>query len=213
MYFTSYYNSCNYFWQVSKKRGFFFDLYKKWFEITLDKNLKRDSKKIADEVKEFKLSAETINNFAVSFANQIFKYRFYGFVFALIPTAFILLDKYLISNQNILIKNQNVLIEKQNTRIKQQTHLQEAERRSSYVFLMSNILDNLQDDLKEESAISETTQSRLIALSSALKPYKYLNSDSLTEYEISIEKGYLFKTLFNLNIPSSSINPILSKCV
>jgi len=118
---------------------------------------------------------------------------------------------FLAYQANRLVNEQNKLVKVQNSIIEQQSHLQEAERRSSYIFLMSNILDNLESDLKTESTISETTQSRLIALSSALKPYKYLDKDSLTDYKISIEKGYLFKTLINLNVPSSLINPILSK--
>jgi len=61
---------------ISKERGFFASLFKK----TLDENFEKDSEKLLDELKEMKPTKETINNFAVSFANQIFKYRFYGLI-------------------------------------------------------------------------------------------------------------------------------------
>ena len=54
---------------------------------------------------------------------------------------------YLFLRQNEMIESQNQKIEVQNDRINVQNNLMEAERRSNLMFLMSNILDKVDEEI------------------------------------------------------------------
>lgn len=116
---------------------------------------------------------------------------------------------------SMLVYNQNKLFEHQNYRLDQQTYLQEAERRSSLIFLFSNILDKIDDELKSENnpdrKLSNQLIGRIIALSEAFKPYKYLEQDSLIIEELSPERGQLLLALVNSDIAKSSFNKIIAR--
>ena len=102
------------------------------------------------------------------------------------------------------IWKQNKLIEKQNYRVEQQTHLIEASRRSSQMFVMSDVLSDLNKELENpkniDRKISKTLTGRIISLSSAMKPYKYLENDTLIKRALSPERGQLLITLLESNI-------------
>ena len=51
-----------------------------------------------------------------------------------------------------LLVNQNDLLENQNTLIQRQMSLEEASRRSALVMLMSNIMDKVDDEIKEQKS-------------------------------------------------------------
>jgi len=110
----------------------------------------------------------------------------------------------------LLIYNQNKLIEKQNYRLDQQTYLLEAERRGQLVYLFSNIMDaiskEIEDDIgkKEKRDLSPQLMGRIIALSSRLKPYTYLEGDNLTKKPLSPERGQLLISLVKSQLDSSS---------
>lgn len=116
---------------------------------------------------------------------------------------------------SMLVYNQNKLFEHQNHRLDQQTYLQEAERRSSLIFLFSNILDKIDDELKtetnQERELSNQLIGRIIALSEAFKPYKYLEQDSLIQGDLSPERGQLLLALVNSEISDESFNKIIAK--
>lgn len=101
----------------------------------------------------------------------------------------------------VLLWNQNLLIQNQNNRIDQQTMLQEAERRSSLVFLMSNIMDAIDSELRSDinkpnvRDLSDQLIGRIVALSNAMKPYRYLEGDSLADIILSPERGQLLTAL------------------
>ncbi|XLS30593.1 pentapeptide repeat-containing protein [Flavobacteriaceae bacterium M23B6Z8] len=110
----------------------------------------------------------------------------------------------LVLNQNKLFENQNKLFELQNTRIKQQTHLIEADRRSAQIFIMGEVLSDLNKELEDpkntQRTLSNTLVGRIISLSRAMKPYRYLEGESLTEKLISPERGQLLIALTNSKI-------------
>lgn len=108
---------------------------------------------------------------------------------------------------SILIVKQNKLIDAQNGKISQQIALQEAERRSALVFLFNNTLDKMDDELKEgNSSLTPQLTSRIIALSRALKPYKYLiESDSLIKQPLSPERGQLIINLVQSGIEQKTL--------
>lgn len=124
------------------------------------------------------------------------------------------LGTILLYNQNKLLTQQNQLLNQQNIRLDQQTYLQEADRRSSLIFLMGNIFDAVDEELKADAGIrgvrdiSPQLTGRIIALSNSLRPYRYLGNDSLVWRELSPERGYLLMALVNSEIDKSSLKRI-----
>jgi uncharacterized protein YjbI with pentapeptide repeats len=79
---------------------------------------------------------------------------------------------------------------------------------------MGNILDEVNDELKEDIGvqgvrdISPQLIGRVIALSNSLRPYRYLGSDSLVGRELSPERGFLLLSIVNSEIDKSSLRRI-----
>lgn len=125
-----------------------------------------------------------------------------------------LLGTMLLYNQNKLLTQQNLLLQNQNYRLDQQTYLQEADRRSSLIFLMGNLLDAMDKELKSDVGqpgvrdLSPQIIGRVLALSKSLRPYRYLDSDSLAPRELSPERGQLLVSIVNSQIDNSSLRRI-----
>lgn len=121
------------------------------------------------------------------------------------------ISTYILYTQNHIIETQNELIKIQTRRLDQQTYLQEAERRSSYVFQLGNILDAVDREIKEDveaPTIKDLTpelQGRIIALSKALRPYRYLDGDSLIMKEVSPERGQLLVALLSSELSTNTL--------
>lgn len=113
-----------------------------------------------------------------------------------------------VDQQNKLVKDQNRLVRTQTEKLQQQNILSESERRSSLVFLMSNILDKMDEELKknEKRTISKELIARIIALSNSLKPYYFFENNQLIKQPLSPERGQLF-----LAIVKSGIDPIFTQ--
>ncbi|MDF1867318.1 MAG: pentapeptide repeat-containing protein [Saprospiraceae bacterium] len=131
-----------------------------------------------------------------------------GLALAAIPIWLLFNQNQLITVQNgfmksqtDLIKNQTTLLKEQTKRLEQQTYLQEAERRSSLVFLFSNVMDAIDRELKEDVEVKKIRDlspqliGRIIALSSRLKPYRFLDGDTLIRKSLSPERGQLLVSL------------------
>lgn len=105
-----------------------------------------------------------------------------------------------------LIFNQNKLLEVQNERIAQQTYLIEADRRSAQIYMMGEILSDINDELnnktEKEKTLSNTLVGRINSLSFIMRPYKYLNSDLLIDRPLSPERAQLLITLLESDIDS-----------
>ena len=150
------------------------------------------------------------------------------------------------SEQTKLFRNQNELVKIQNKQEEAQTQLSESTRRSSLVFLFSNIMDKADQEIKQDSVYqkalkSATTQKaikdlrntskkrnkeqitslkkriphkklspqlegRIIALSQSLKPYKYLEKDSLIDKPLSPERGQLLTSLYESGVDLNYIS-------
>jgi len=125
-----------------------------------------------------------------------------------------LLGTMLLYNQNKLLMQQNALMTQQNKRLDQQTYLQEAERRSSLIFLMGNILDAVNVELRSDMGLSGVRDlspqlvGRIIALSNSLRPYKYLENDSLISRELSPERGHLLLSIISSEIDRGTLRRI-----
>lgn len=122
-----------------------------------------------------------------------------------------LLGTVLLYNQNKLLTQQNELLTRQTHRLDQQTYLQEAGRRSSLVFLMGNVLDAIDRELKSDIGrpgvrdLSPQIIGQIVALSTSLRPYRYLDNDSLIAREISPERGQLLLSLVHSEIDNGSL--------
>lgn len=114
-----------------------------------------------------------------------------------------------------LLMNQNQLLEKQNDKINLQNNLIEADRRSSLVFLMSNILDRIDQEItlqKQDASfkdslgysLSDPLIGRIAALSQGFIPYRYLEGDILVEKAVSPERGQLLLSLAKSKLNSTS---------
>ncbi len=116
-----------------------------------------------------------------------------------------------------LLFNQNDLISNQNKRIDQQTYLVEAQRRSSLVFLMGNIFDEVNNELREDYGkdsirnLSPQLIGRIIALSHSLRPYRFLVGNELTDKEYSPERGQLLLALLSSSIAIETLDLIYKK--
>lgn len=123
----------------------------------------------------------------------------------------------LITKQNEIITSQNSLIQRQTDRLDQQTFLQEAERRSSLVFLFGNIMDAIDRELKDDynnnnlRDLSPQLVGRIVALSSRLQPYLYLAANELIERPLSPERGQLLVSLIGSELDTITYNQIFSK--
>ncbi|MEL7246923.1 MAG: pentapeptide repeat-containing protein [Bacteroidota bacterium] len=121
----------------------------------------------------------------------------------------------ILTMQTILLSRQNDKIDRQNYRLDQQTALLEAERRSAVILESGNVLDAISRELDRPGNIKDSLSNplvgRIIALSRAMKPYKYLNpdTDTITRNSISPERGHLLISLLESSLGSNTMNSIL----
>lgn len=146
--------------------------------------------RLVDELTEHRIERDTIKNVVYATLHRLTRVGMVTLLVALGPLVLAILQTY-------YLKKQNEKFDVQNKRIEQQTYLQEAERRSSLVFLFDNVLDKLDEELKESPGreLSPQLVGRIIALSKALKPYRFLEGDSITPTMSSPERGQLLLSL------------------
>ena len=176
---------------LKKKRG-------KWFlnliaTMFTGKSLKTS---IYDSIQEFneqrRISLNTISNLIASLIKRLTRIGIVALLIALLPTT--------------LMIYQNNLLKIQNKKIQDQTFLAEASRRSAQMFIMGDVLSDLNKELDRGVArLSNTLTGRIVSLTRAMKPYKYIDqsNDELIENYISPERGQLLITLCKSNLNSS----------
>ncbi len=168
--------------------------------------------------KDFKTAETTFNALFTKLFAWYSWMNFRRWIVMVFQTLFVgfggLLGTLLLYNQNKLLTRQNELLTNQNIRLTQQTYLQEAERRSALILLMGNLLDALDKELKDDIGqkgtrdLSPQLVGRIIALSSGLKPYRYLESDSLIAQEISPERGQLLLSILSSEVDNGTLRRI-----
>jgi len=192
---------------------------RKFTGLILGKDLKTSVKTVINEVSEDKkVSKDALSDLITSLIKRITRVGAITILLALLPTLILLVQTGIlhqqnkrIDTQNELVQNQNALIDKQNIRLDQQTYLQEAERRSSLVFLFSNIMDAIDNELKEDIGkkgkrdLSPQLIGRIVALSTRLKPYHYLDGDTLISKPLSPERGQLLVSLVRSELDSMTL--------
>lgn len=124
-----------------------------------------------------------------------------------------------VDSQISLMSFQNVLLDTQNYRLNLQNNLIEAERRGALVILMSNIMDQMNEEIKQQKldttfndslgySLSDPLIGRIAALSQGFLPYRYLDGDTLTEKVVSPERGQLLLSLVKSRLDSSTYQKI-----
>ncbi len=154
--------------------------------------------KLVEELADRKIQRDTIRDVLYATLRRLTRVGFITLLIALAPLSMAVLQTY-------YLKKQNEKFDVQNKRIEQQTYLQEAERRSSLVFLFDNVLDKIDDELllnPTRRELSAQLVGRIVALSKALKPYRYLEGDTITGQMSSPERGQLL-----LSLVASKLHP------
>ncbi len=183
-----------------KKKSIGFWLLKKSSVPLLGIRLKRSITNAINEYKNTnKVSVDTVSDVTSNIIWRITRIGLFGLVVTLIPSLILLYQTKLVINQNKLVDNQNELIE--------------AERRSSLVFIMDNLLSDISEELKYkgtgERNISPVLEARISSLSRAMKPYKYMEDGEIIDEKISPERGQLLYGLIRSKLADRSYIDIL----
>lgn len=173
--------------------------------VFLGKNLKESIKLFLTELSEEKaVSIDTLSNLLSNIFLRLTRIGIIAIAAAILPSLFLIL-------QAILLKNQNKKIE-------QQIYLQEAERRSSLIFMMSDIMETIDDELKDTfntnhntRKLTKQTIGRIIALNLMLKPYYYLDKGELIEKPLSPERGELLIALVKSDLDIDTYHEIFKE--
>lgn len=119
-----------------------------------------------------------------------------------------LLSSFLIQRQSQYFKIQ---LQKQNNKIQHLSELTESARKSNMVFLVNDIMDKVDNELKNNPGgkLSDKTIAGIIeAFNYSFTPYRYWEGDSLSDKKLSPEKGQLLLALCTKNIDSTSFDKI-----
>ena len=171
--------------------------------MILGAQLKKSIEKFLDEIAEQqRVSRETLSDLLSSIIIRLTRVGFLLILTAILPSILLIFQTYYLGKQNTLITGQSEMFKQQNKRLDQQTYLQEADRRGQTLLIMDNMLKEINTDVSRSSAnaIDDATAGRLISLSKMLKPYKYLENDSLIARVTSPERGYLLVSLLETGI-------------
>lgn len=175
--------------------------------MILGAQLKKSIERFLDEMaQQQRVSRETISQLLSSIIIRLTRVGFLLILTAVLPSILLIFQTYYLAKQNTLITGQSEMFRQQNTRLDQQTYLQEADRRGQTLLIMDNMLKEISDDVTSSSQnkIDDATAGRLIALSKMLKPYKYLENDSLIANVTSPERGYLLISLLETGVNLNS---------
>jgi uncharacterized protein YjbI with pentapeptide repeats len=114
---------------------------------------------------------------------------------------------FMMQRQNKLFENQT---KTQDLRILELSEMTESLRKSNQGFFMSNILDKVDDEVKNSTrrTLSDETIARIAALSYSFKPYRYFEGDTLSVKKLSPERGQLLLTLVLINMDTTSFAKI-----
>ena len=187
-------------------------IFRNWMRRTssnllVGKGLKSSISQLYNEIPEKKVTRNSLAEFTAQLILRITRIGIFAILTFAIP--FLLL-----SVQTYILNKQNSLLQYQNTRLDQQINLQEGNRRSSLVFLMSNVMDKIGEEVKQpgnKGQLSEALISRIISLSQAFRPYRYLENDQLIDRPLSPERGQLLLALVNSNLKEEVYEKIFLK--
>lgn len=201
--------------EIKNRNSFNFWVGKKIGGVFLGWQLKDSIHRLFGELTQGKVTQKTLADVTSHALWRFTRIGLFAIFAAIIPVVFLAVQTRLLAIQNAKIEAQNQKIEAQSQRMVQQTYLQEAERRSSQVFLFSNVQDKIDDELKNplniNNSLSDQTVGRIVALSLALKPYRYLENDTLIKTAVSPERAQLLVSLTNIELDTSTLLKIFRR--
>ncbi|MEO1259123.1 MAG: pentapeptide repeat-containing protein [Bacteroidota bacterium] len=195
---------------VQQTTGNFFS--KATTRVVAGARLKKSVKTLVNELPGTP-SKEAISDVLVSLVMRLTRLGAFAILVAAAPLLIMGLQTFILNRQNHKLTEQNELLARQNQRLDQQINLEEGSRRSSLVFFMSNILDRMEDELRNNRTrkLSDELIGRIVSLSQALRPYRYLENDELTERQLSPERGQLLFSLINSNLHEATYDKIYER--
>lgn len=162
----------------------------------------KSSRKLAGEL-PVSVKRETLGEVAAEVFKRLTRIGVFAVIIAAIPIA-------LLAIQNKKIQDQNYLIE--------------AQRRSSLVLLMSNVLTDLSREMERQTdgigkdslaaldtigyRLTDPLIGRIASLSQGLLPYRFMVDGKLTEKEYSVERGQLLLAIVNSNLDGQTYRRI-----
>ena len=161
--------------------------------LMVGKGLKSSFRKLLDELPGGKVSKDTLAEIMAQTIWRITRIGTFALLMGVAPLLILIVQTWILSHQNNKLDTQNGLLGRQNQRLDQQINLEEGNRRSSLVFFMSNIMDKLDFELRNSPnrTLSDPLFGRIVSLSQSMRPYRYLENDSLTPRQLSPERGQL----------------------
>lgn len=178
----------------------------------LGKDLVKSSKQLAAELPG-QVKRETLAEVASHIFLRFTRIGLFALIVALTPI--------------LLLVSQNKMLKIQNERIEDQNALMEGQRRSSLVFLMGNLLDEISNEIDQQRtakadgdvklldslgySLSNSLVNRISSLSRGFLPYRILVDGKLSEDEYSIERGQLLLALAESNLDSVTNYRVFTK--
>ncbi len=177
------------------------------------RGLKDSFKQLLDELPGGKVSKETLSEIMAQVIWRLTRIGSFAILAAVAPLMIMAVQTWMLSRQNEKLDTQNGLLGRQNERLDQQINLEEGNRRSSLIFFMSNIMDKLDIELRsnKDRALSDALIGRIVSLSQSMRPYRYLENDSLTPRQLSPERGQLLFSLVNSNLDQATYDKIYAR--
>ncbi len=160
-----------------------------WFgtNVLLGQRLHTSINKLVDEIAEKDIKRETLANTGKHVLWRFTRIGLFAIIAALVPVLFLSIQTYLLKLQNDRIDIQNGLVDLQNNLI-------EAQRRGSLIILMSNIMDQMNEEIniyKRDSIgrkkditgypLSQPLIGRISGLSQGFLPYKIYQDGVLSK--------------------------------
>ncbi|MBI5917323.1 MAG: pentapeptide repeat-containing protein [Bacteroidetes bacterium] len=181
--------------------------------LLVGKGLKSSFRQLLDELPGGKVSKETIAEIMTQTIWRVTRIGTFAIIMGVAPLLILVIQTTMLSRQNGKLDTQNGLLGKQNQRLDQQINLEEGNRRSSLVFFMSNIMDKLDLELRSSPnrSLSDPLIGRIVSLSQSMRPYRYLENDSLTPRQLSPERGQLLFSLVNSNLDKATYDKIYAR--
>lgn len=176
--------------------------------VFVGKGLKGSVLRLIEEWPSGKVSKVTLADISTHLVWRLTRVGMFTLMLGFIPLLLLGIQTYILNTQNKLLADQN-------ERLDQQINLEEGSRRSSLIFLMSNIMDKMGEELKApdnpNNTLSDALIGRIVSLSQALRPYRYLENDQLIDQPLSPERGQLLISLTNSSLHESTYEKLFAK--
>lgn len=180
-------------------------------KVVLGQNLHQSLAQLLEELPN-KVKRETVASVFADVFLRLTRIGVFGLLLAIIPI-------WLLLNQNQILLKQNEKFDIQNERIKTQNNLIEAQRRGALVILMSDIMNQMNQEIQTQKddpnhidslgySLSEPLIGRIAALSQGFLPYRIYEADTLTEKEYSPERGQLLLALVNSSLSDETLEKV-----